>query len=263
MRRKTQRHQKYPTKQRKSHSHASQSIPELRQAFDYIDEFVKHRIQSGVSKEQIVKELRREWQRVFSKPIQKKNATAFVEHMMERVSKRRGLRGTRKRTRGGVAPFMDSTTQPSPYLAQGTPPTGAGNLPLANDQSSNYGSFPTYLSRGFQAPPEMAGLAKGEQNTYPTSAPNASNRVADLGSTMKGGRRRRLHGGSSTLVGSLFQQFTTRPIPSSDVPGPAQHLQASWYGRSMGAPSDQVQNTPNYHLKDTMFPKMIPVNIQF
>lgn len=263
MPRKTQRHTTHH-KRRKSHSHVVQTIPELRQAFDYIDEFVTHRIQSGVSKEQLVKELRREWQRVFFKPIQKKNATALLEHMIERVSKRRGLRGTRKRTRGGVAPFMDSTTQPSPYLAQGTPPTGAGNLPLANGQPSTYGSFPTYLSKAFQAPPEMAGLAKGEQNTYPTSAPNASNRVADLGSTMKGGRRRRLHGGASTLIGSLFQQAISRPIPSSDVPGLAQHSQASWYGRGFGTPSDQVMNTPNYHLKDTMFPKMIPVNnIQF
>lgn len=253
MPRKTQRHKTHH-KRRKSHSHAVQTIPELRQAFDYIDEFVTHRIQSGVSKEQLVKELRREWQRVFFKPIQKKNATALVEHMMERVSKRRGLRGTRKRTRGGVAPFMDSTTQAGVYLAQGTPPTGSGHIPLANGQPSAYGSIAGYQAKGFQVP-EIAGQAGGEKNLYPTSAPNATNTI------MQGGRRRRLRGGASTLIGSLYQQFTTRPIPSSAPPSIGQDAQTSWYGRSIGPSPSQVQQPPNYSLKETMFPPRINVKI--
>lgn len=258
MRGKTQRHKR---QQRKSHSRsrptAIQTIPELRLSFDYMDEFVKHRIQEGVSKEQLVKEVQREWSRVFSKPLQKKNATAFVVSRMDRMSKRRSLRGTRKRTRGGVAPFMDPTTQPGLYLASGKPPTEGGQFPLANAAQSAYGSLYSYLAKGFQPPPEIADTVKG-QNPYPTSAPNTTNQVAP---SMKGGRRRRLHGGSSSLIGSLYQQFTSRPIPSSAPPNIGQDAQTSWYGRAIGPSPDQVQRIPNYQLKDTMFPKMVNVKI--
>lgn len=261
MSRKTKKHHRksHSRSRSRSRSSAIQTMPELRQAFDYIDTFVKQRIQSGVSKEQLTKELRREWLRVFSKTLQKKNATAFVEHMMEQTSKRRGLRGTRKRTHGGMAPFMDSTTQAGTYLASGKPPTDSGHLPLASGAQSAYGSFTSYLSKGLQFPQQSAGSDPVEgQTKYPTSAPNATNEVSFP--TMKGGRRRRLHGGS-TLMGSLLQQFTTRPIPSSIPSSSGQDAQTAWYGRSIGPSPDQVQRNPDYQLKDTMFPKMVNVKI--
>lgn len=253
MRRKTQKH----NKKRHIRPTAIQTIPELRLSFDYIDEFVKHRIQSGTSKEQLVKEVRREWERVFSKSLQKKNATAFVEHMMERFSKRRGLRGTRKRTRGGVAPFMDPTTQQGLYLASGKPPTTAGHFPLANQATSVYGSLSSYLTKGFQTPEQSVGLdpIKG-QTQYATSAPLATNAVLQ----MKGGRRR-LRGGAPTLVGTLLQQFTTRPVPSSSPPNMGQDAQTAWYGRNLGSSPDQAQRSPPYALGDSVFPKLVNVKI--
>lgn len=251
MRRKTQR----APRALKGKKTAFQTIPELRRSFDYIDEFVQHRIASGMPKDQLVKEVQREWFRVFSKRLEKKNATAFVEHMMERAPRRRGLRATQKRGKkgqqGGVAPVMDPTTQPGAYLASGSLPTSEGSYPLANGAPSAYGSLTAYISKGFQVP-EIAAPA---QVAWPSPAPTmGSNRV-------QGGGRRSLRakrtGGS--LAGSLLTQAFTRPFQSTAPPSIAQDAQTAWYGRDLGSSPDQVKNPPDYHVNEKAPP---PVNIR-
>jgi hypothetical protein len=239
---------------------ALQTIPELRRSFDYIDEFVKNRIVSGVPKETLVKEVQREWLRVFSKRLQKKNATAFVEHMMERQSHRRGLRGTRKRSRlhGGVAPFADPTTQQGVYLASGTPPTSAGHYPLANGAASAYGSLTSYLSKGFFGYEIASDLdpIKG-QTSFPTQPPPS------MGSNLVRGGARALQyktkRGGASLVGSVLTQAMTRPIQSSAVPSPLQDAQNAWMGRPVGPSPDQVQRGPTYLLGSSA---PAPVNLK-
>lgn len=250
-------------KTKKAHSKrkqatALQTIPELRQSFDYIDEFAKNRIVSGVPKEQLVKEIQREWLRVFSKRIQKKNATAFVEHLMELTARRRGLRGTRKRTRiqGGVAPSMDPTTQPGMYLASGLPPTSSGHYPLTNGTPSVYGSLTSYISKGFQVP-EIAAMSdpvKG-QSVFPTPSPSMGSNLVRGGSRAL--RYKKKQGGF--LLGSIFSQATTRPV-QSDVPRSIlQDAQSSWYGRGIGPSPDQVQRVPHYQLSA---PTGVPMNVK-
>lgn len=238
----------------RSPSTALQTIPELRRSFDYIDEFVKHRISSGIPKEQLVKEVQREWLRVFSKRLQKKNATAFVEHMMEQHSHHRSIRGTRrtrKKIHGGVAPFMDPTTQAGVYLASGTPPTPSGQYPMANGAPSAYGSLTAYITNGFQAP-EIAAQQdpiKG-QSVFPTQPPPS------MGSNVvRGGTRKR--GGS--LVGSALTQAYTRPIQSSIPSSVLQDAQSAWMGRTIGPSPDQVQRTPSYLLGSS---SPVPVNLK-
>lgn len=239
---------------------AFQTIPELRRSFDYMDEFVRHRLASGTPKEQLVKEVQREWFRVFSKRLEKKNATAYVEHLMERIPRRRGLRTTQKRAKqskqsGGVAPFMDPTTQPGAYLASGSIPTSTGAYPLANGAPSAYGSLTAYISRGFQVP-EMAIASDPIQGqaTWPSPAPNmGSNRVQGGGRSIRAKRK----GGS--LAGSILTQAFTRPFQSDAPPSVAQDAQTAWYGRELGPSSDQIQRQPNYQIGDSI-PK--PVNIR-
>lgn len=236
---------------RKQHT-AFQSIPELRKSFDYIDEFAKNRIASGIPKEQLVKEIQQEWFRVFSKRIQKKNATAFVEHLMELSARRRRPRGTQKRSRvrGGVAPFMDSTTQPGTYLASGLPPTSSGHYPLANDVPSAYGSQTAYITKGFQVP-EIAGIVKGHSD-FPEPPPSlGSNRVSGGSRAL---RYKKKQGGS--LLGSTLTQAFTRPFPS---PSFLQDAQTTWYGRGIGPSPDQVQRQPTYQLNG---PTGIPMNVR-
>lgn len=239
----------HKTKRAKRTKHAIQTIPELRRSFDYIDEFVKNRIVSGVSKDQLVKEVQREWLRVFSKRLQKKNATAFVEHMMSQTSHRRGLRITKKRARthGGVAAFMDPTTQPGPYLAMGMPPTATGNYPLANGAPSAYGSLTTYIGKGFQTPEIASNMdpIKG-QSVFPTPPPSMGSNLVRGGSRALRYRKKHQGGALSALVGSALTQAFTRPIHSGDVPSPLQGGQAAWMGRPIGVSPDQVQRTPSY-----------------
>lgn len=255
MRRKTQR----APKGRKA---AFQTIPEIRRSFDYIDEFVHHRIASGTPKDQLVKEVQREWFRVFSKRLEKKNATAFVEHHMK-VAPRRGLRVTRKQgkhskkhQRGGVAPVMDPTTQPGRYLASGLPPTPAGQYPLANGATSAYGSLTAYINKGFQVP-EIAAASdpvKG-QATWPSPGPTSgSNRIQGGGRSLRAKRR----GGS--LAGSLLTQAFTRPFPSEAPPSLGQDAQTTWYGNAIGPSSDQIQRLPSYRVGDSI-PPLVNVRI--
>ena len=178
------------TRHKKSSASVFQTIPELRRSFDYIDEFVAHRIQSGVPKEQLVKELQREWLRVFFKRMEKKSATAFIEHQMElSARKRRPLRRhTKRRHRGGVAPFADPiTTQPGIYLASGLPPTANGAYPMANGTSSAYGSLPAYLTKGMMAPPEQS-ILSAPPSSSPSSSPSPSPPLSPF-SLLRGTRR--------------------------------------------------------------------------
>ncbi len=242
----------------KAHKPAFQTIPELRQSFDYIDEFVKNRIVSGVAKDQLVKEVQREWLHVFSKRLQKKNATAFVEHLMEQHSKRRGIRGTRRRVRGGVAPFMDPTTQAGVYLASGTPPTASGQYPMANGAPSAYGSLTAYISSGFQHPEIAATLdpIKG-QSVYPTQPPPTmgSNLVRGGGKSISY-KKRKAKGGS--LAGSLLAQ-AFRP-QSSAPPSILQDAHTAWMGRSLGPSPDQVQRSPSYQING-VYPSAVDLKI--
>jgi len=236
---------------------AFQTIPEIRRSFDYIDEFVRLRLAAGVSKEQLVKEVQREWRRVFSKQLDKKNATAFVEHLMGQAQSRRGLRSTqkhRKPQKGGVAPAMDPTTQPGAYLASGMPPTAAGHFPLANGAPSAYGSLTAYISKGFQVPE----IAAAGQADWPSPGPTmGSNRIQGGGRSLQAKRRQAKKGGS--LAGSLLTQAFTRPFQSTAPPSLGQDAQTAWYGRELGPSPDQIQRMPSYRVGDAV---PAPVNIR-
>ena len=250
------------TRRAKQKKTAFQTIPELRRSFDYIDEFVKNRILSGVPKEQLVKEVQREWLRVFSKRIQKKNATAFVEHLMEQHSRRRGVRGTRRRVRGGVAPFMNPTTQAGVYLASGTPPTASGQYPMANGAPSAYGSLTAYISGGFENPIIAATQdpVKG-QSVFPSQPPPSmgSNLVRGGGRRIQGGRSIRSKGGS--LAGSLLAQAYMRPFQSSIPSSVLQDGLTAWSGRAGGPlPPDQVQRQAPYQVTG-MYPSVMNLKI--
>ena len=158
------------------------SIPELRRSFEHIESYVNGKIAHKESKEKLVKDLRKEWSKVFFKDLDKKSAESFVSDRLNKKHKRRTLKGGSSALAG--AP-LDYTTRQGIYLAPGQIPTAAGHLPLSDGSKSNYGSFVPYVDKGFWNPePGHSYDPVPGQMRFPTSVP------VGMGSNIfKGGRQ--------------------------------------------------------------------------
>ena len=217
------------------------SIPELRRAFEHIDSYVNEKIAVKESKEKIVKDLRKEWSKVFLKDLDKKSADSFVSDRFSKKQTRRTIRGVRGGGPLSGAP-LDYTTRPGDYLAPGQIPDSAGHLPFSDGSKSNYGSFTSYVDNGFwnPEPGRSYDRVQGQQD-FPTSVPvgMGSNRVQGGGGNRGGSRgitskrrtrrlpcsKRAAHGGSYSVI---------------------QDMKSMWYGKEAGSSPDQVQRSPNY-----------------
>jgi hypothetical protein len=232
------------------------SIPELRRSFEHIEDYVNERIASKESKEQLIKDVRKEWARVFFKDLDRKSAEAFVS---DRMTKKHSSRHRTLRKRGGAGAQLantytpiagapnDYTTRAGIYLAPGQIPDKAGHLPLSDGSKSNFGSYVQYVDKGFWNPePGQSYDPIPGQTRFPTSTPvgmgsNAVHFSAKGGNRTTSKRKTRRSGGASIL-----SQVFTRPISASSPPGILQDMQDMWYGKSVGPSPDQVQRTVNY-----------------
>ena len=217
------------------------SIPELRRSFEYIEQYVDNKIDANETKERIVSSLRKEWEKVFFKNLDKKSADAFVKdrlhvkHKAPRTLRRKGQKG------GGPiagAP-LDYVTRPGIYLEQGQIPS-----------SQSFGSYIPYVDKGFWNP--MPGRSFDPligQQRFPTTTP------VGMGSNVfKGGKRRmrRVRRGGAipaqvSSVGSFLSEAYNHPISSSSPPTALQDMQSMWYGTNLrGENPDQVQRSPSY-----------------
>lgn len=193
------------------------SIPELRRSFEHIEEFVDDKIAGKEGKEHIVKDLRKEWSRVFLKDLDKKSAEAFVTSRMDVQHKRGVHKRTLRRTTGGAGAQLantytpiagapnDYTTRQGIYLAPGLPPTAQGHLPLSSGAPSAFGSFVQYVQNGFGVGiPEIAGRAPG-QIGYPTTTPvgMGNNTVHFKGGARRKQKTRKARRGGGTVPSSI------------------------------------------------------------
>jgi hypothetical protein len=258
--RKTRKHYSAKGKQSKG----IYSIPELRRSFEHIEEFVDSCISSKISKEQIIKDLRKEWSQTFFKDLDKKSAEAFVSG---RMKKKHSSRHRTLRRRGGAGAQLantntpiagappDYTTRQGIYLAPGQIPDKAGHLPLSDGGKSNFGSYVEYVDRGFSVGVPMPGQSFDPvpgQTRFPTSVPvGMGSNTVHFGH--KGGKRRTRRGGS---MGAILSEAFQRPISASAPPGILQDMQDMWYGREVGPSPDQVQRGINYQL-GSVYPKPI------
>lgn len=235
------------------------SIPELRRSFEHIEEFVNKKIVAKEGKERIANELRKEWERVFLKNLDKKSAEAFVDNVMEKSHSSRRHRTIKRK--GGAAPVL-SDTRPGLYLAQGTTPNSQGHIPLSTGGKSTFGFYTPYVDKGFWNPEPGIGYDPVPGQThYPTSTPvgMGSNTVhfSTKGGAKRRGRTIRKRGGAFGIGASLSQAFT-HPIPSSSPPGVLQDAQDMWYGKEVGPSPDQVQRSPTYQL-GSLYPKVVSI----
>jgi len=252
---------------RKTRKHGSQkkskgiySIPELRRSFEHIESYVNGKIAQKESKEKLVKDLRKEWSKVFFKDLDKKSAESFVSDRLNKKHKRRTLKG-------GAAPLagapLDYTTRQGVYLAPGQIPTPAGHLPLSDGSPSNYGSFVPYVDKGFWNPEIAQSYDRVPGQThFPQSVP------AGMGSNVfKGGRQsirerrqtrkgKRNGGGLIQNMGTILSQAFTHPASPSAPPTIFKDAQDIWYGKEVGPSPDQVQRGVDYKL-GSVYPKPV------
>ena len=245
------------------------SIPELRRSFEHIEEYIDQKIALKESKEKLVRDLRKEWSKVFFKELDKKSADAFIS---ERMSKKHHSRHRTLRKRGGAGAQLantytpiagapnDYTTRQGIYLAPGQIPDKAGHLPLSDGSKSNFGSFIQYVSKGFGVsipepgqPLDQFGIPG--QTRFPTSTPvGMGDNTVHFAS--KGGGRRSRKARRGGGAGALLSQAFTRPIPSDSPPGVLQDMQDMWHGKQLGPSPDQVQRGVDYKL-GSVYPKPI------
>jgi hypothetical protein len=228
------------------------SIPELRRSFEHIESFVNEKIALKESKEQLVKDLRKEWSNVFFKDLDKKSAEAFIS---DRLNKKHIIRRKTIKHRGGAAlagSTLDNMTRQGLYLAPGQIPDNAGHLPMSDGTKSNFGSYIKYVDNGFWNPePGRSYDPVPGQTRFPTSTPVGMG-TNDVHFSSRGGNRksRKVRRGGASLIGQAF----TRPISSSSPPGNLQDMQDMWYGKDVGSSPDQIQRRPDYHL-GSVYPK--------
>ena len=243
------------------------SIPELRRSFEHIEQYVNEKITLKESKEKLIKDLRREWSRVFFKELDKKSAEAFVS---DRLSKKHLSRRKTVKHRGGAGAQIgntytplagapnDYTTRQGVYLAPGQIPTNNGHLPLSDGGKSNFGSYVQYVDKGFWNPepgqsydPVVPG-----QIRFPTSTPvGMGDNTVHFGS--KGGSRRsRKARRGGAIFGATLSDAFRHPIPASVPAGILQDGQDIWYGKNVGPSPDQIQRGVNYQL-GSVYPKPI------
>jgi hypothetical protein len=222
------------------------SIPELRRSFEHIEKFVNQKISSRESKDQIVKDLKKEWSHTFFKELDTKSAEAYVS---DRMSKKHTSRHRTLRKTGGAAAIagapLDYTTRAGIYLAPGQIPTSAGHLPLSDGSKSNFGSYVQYVDKGFWNPePGQSYDPIPGQTRFPTSVP------AGMGSNavQKGGKRksRKVRRGGALMPATISQAFMRPVSSSSSPPSILQDYQDMWYGKEVGPSPDQIQRGVHY-----------------
>lgn len=206
------------------------SIPELRRAFEHIEEVVDRKVKQKVPKEEISKELRKEWHGVFFKVLDKKSADAYVEERMSQKGRRVTRRARRSsRSKGGAQAIagapLDYMTRQGVYLAPGQIPTAQGHLPLSSGAPSAFGSYVQYVDKGFWNPePGQSYDPVPGQPPWPVVP-------AGMGSNLvKGGKRALRRGGS---LQSVLAQIGARPISASVPAGVLQDAQDSWHGKQI------------------------------
>lgn len=224
MARKTRRH----TKQTKSNAEGVMTIPELRRAFEHIEDMIHKCHTSGETKEEIIKHIRKEWMRVFRKELSRSSAEKLV---MDHTASHR-KRGTRKR--GGAAPLgyamIDHQTRPGDY------------------SYSSQGGMGDYFVKGLAVGIPESGMTTGKWPTTPDGS-IGSNQIT---TPMKGGRRGvRRQGGA--LSWSTFEAALTRPVGGSSPPSVAFDMQSMMKGIQVGASSNQLDRQTGMNTKPISF----------
>ncbi len=254
---------------RKTRKHAKStkgiySIPELRRAFEHVEQVIDEMIHSKESKENMISHIRKEWQKVFHKALDKPSADALITHRMESRRTLHSMKGGASALAG--AP-VDYVTRPGVYLDQGSIPGPDGGL--TKTVGGGYGSYVQYVDGGFRNP-EIA----QQYDPIPGQSSFLLPR-ADMGSTVftpiipsvKGGKRKiktrknkktrgKISGGAA-----LIDQAFIRPISGGDpISHPLFDMQQMSRGAASGLSPDITQHQMNYRV-GSAHPVAVNINV--
>ena len=202
------------------------TIPQLRKAFDHVEEFTNSLLKSVKDTNERRKAFQKEWMKVFHREVDDKSADAYLM-FEEKKSKGKG-KGTRKQKGGSQlsgAP-LDYSTRP-----------GIDGI---------YGVFPAYVSSGLsfyndinkEAP--LAGC--GTENTTPKVPLSIGSNEVQKGGKRKT-RKQRQQGGAFPTISEFAQALTFRPITSTNPPTAFYNAQMDYKGVS--PPPSSAPNTAN------------------
>jgi hypothetical protein len=255
------------TRKRKHTEHV-QTIPELRRAFEHIEEVGQRlcRLPQGKA----VAEFQKEWRKTFYRDLSKQAAEAYLDHVKkEQHASPQTKRKTRK-LRGGASALggapLDYTLRPGINLVDGG----------VNENS--YAVTPAYVDKGFWNPePAISYDPVPGQTRYVTHVP------AGMGSNafpqafgMKGGKnkskkanRKLRRGGALTfsqaIAGASLDQAFMRPFAMSNPSSPPQDLTSFARGQQLGQSPDPTQTRLNYMMAPNARPapdlSVSPINV--
>jgi hypothetical protein len=210
------------------------TIPVLRRSFENFEAFVKSKIQGRDSKDKIIKDICKEWHKIFGKKLSHISAKEYVEEFMS-SQKKLGHKKIRRSQDGGSAVTgapLDYNLRQGMYLEPGSVPLANSSLPLTGGRESNFGSFTPYVSSVMQ-PPDIAQKMDpviGQSQWPMPLAGSGSNAF------MKGGKRssRKLRRGGGITPASLLRAFDVS-TPHNGIT----NFRDTFNGKIVGLPSDQ------------------------
>jgi len=235
------------------------TVPELRRAFEHIDEFARNLVHSPKSMDAKIAEFCEEWKRTFYREIKHDSAKVYLETLKEEMPTKK-KHGKTRRLRGGAVPLegapLDYTTRPGVYIQ----PAGLNQF--------SYAQVPAYVDKGFWNPEQAHQYDPVPgQTRYVTQTPPGmgSNRVTG------GGKRksaRRLRGGSAPL-GQAFidtlSQVASRIVPASIPPSPINDAVTAFRGQQLGQSPDPSQTRLAYQMAPGAHPvanlAVSPINV--
>jgi hypothetical protein len=258
------------------------TIPELRVAFENIEDMVAAMIKQKKSDAEITTALTTEWMRVFYRKLDKNSAKSYVDYVREEVkmgrsphktSKSRSSkqRGTRKNQMGGG---NQDATSPSMAL-QGAPldyDTRPGIYPPAGDiQPNSYSPSTPYVDSGFNTTVPEQGYKHDQEilppnKLYPTQPGESGTLGLSGGGKARRTRNRRLRlrkgtqkGGAPSWFPQPLQGAPTARFLESTAPPSLQYTALQTFN---GLPPPNLSPDPSQNqLKYLMGASEIPLDI--
>jgi hypothetical protein len=227
-----------------------------------VEQVMDEMIHSKESKADMISHIRKEWQKVFHKSLDKSSADALITHRME-------TRRTTHSMKGGAAPIsgapVDYVTRPGVYLDQGSIPGPDGGL--TKTVGGGYGSYVQYVDHGFRNPEIAQGYdpVRG-QSPFPF-APRADT-GSNVFTPIKGGKRaiktrkNKKTRGKTCGGAAMIEQAFLRPISAGAVPSdPLFDIQQMSRGAAVsGLSPDTTQHAMNYKV-GSVHPTAVNINV--
>jgi len=219
------------------------TIPELRRAFEHIEEFVE--LHHTVPLNTLVGQFQKEWTKTFYKEVDRESAKAYIEHVLSQLDHKNPKH--RKHYGGAMALTgapLDYTTRPGLYITPGV------------DQGS-YAVVPKYIDSGFWNPEQARDYDPVPGQThYVTHTPAGlgSNTVHFGGGrkkTQKQRKQQRQQKGGDFLGDMVVaaKQFLFNPqVATAPPPTAIDDAIRGMRGQELGPSPDASQRGPNYIL---------------